>query len=252
MKWWEKAPSILSGDYENIYGLNDDVTKSEVKFLINEASIPPQSNILDLCCGTGRHSIRLAELGYTVTGLDISSEFLKIAAEKSLQLGLSIDWINKDMRDIPLENKFDLVFIMFGAWGFFEEDHQNYTVFKAVNQALKMNGHFILDFFNRDWIMHHFQPTHWVERKTGYYLEKRKFDNYKGRLNTESIFIKQDGSVIKWETSLRAFSLQEIIKVLKQEGFSIFNVYGNLERQSFDLNTPRMLLHAIKVNSNEK
>lgn len=64
MKWWEKAPSILSGDFENIYGLNDDVTKSEVKYLINEASIPPQSNILDLCCGTGRHSIHLAELGY--------------------------------------------------------------------------------------------------------------------------------------------------------------------------------------------
>ncbi|MDY6846281.1 MAG: class I SAM-dependent methyltransferase [Chloroflexota bacterium] len=252
MKWWEKTPSILSGDYENIYGLNDDVTKSEVEFLINVASIPPQSNILDLCCGTGRHSMRLAELGYKVTGLDISSDFLKIAVEKSLRLGLSINWINKDMRDIPFENKFDLVFIMFGAWGFFEEDHENYAVFKAVNQALKMDGHFILDFFNRDWILRHFQPAHWVERKTGYYLEKRQFDNYKGRLNTESVFIKRDGAVIKWKTSLRAFTYQEIISVLKQEGFSIFNVYGDLERRTYDLNTPRMLLHAIKGNPNEQ
>lgn len=252
MKWWEEAPSILADDYENIYGLTEEITNLEVNFLINETSIKPQSNILDLCCGTGRHSIRLAELGHNLIGLDISSDFLKIAAEKSSHLGLSIEWINKDMRELPFKNKFDLVFIMFGAWGFFEEDRENYAVFEAVNQSLKMNGHFILDFLNRDWIMRHFQPAYWVERKTGYYLEKRHFDNFKGRLNTENIFIKRDGQILKWETSIRAFTLQEIIKSLDQEGFSIVNIYGNLERQSYDLNTPRMLLHAIKKNSNGK
>ncbi len=246
MKWWEKTPSILSGDYENIYGLTDDVTMSEVVFLIDETSLPLLSNILDLCCGTGRHSIRLAELGYNVIGMDISSDFLQTATEKSSQLGLSNQWIIGDMRDIPFENKFDLVFIMFGAWGFFEEDRENFNVFGAVNQALKMNGHFILDFFNRDWILRHFQPAYWVERKVGYYLERRQFDNLKGRLNTENIFIKRDGQILKWKTSIRAFTFQEIIKLLDQAGFSIYNVYGNLERQSYDLNTPRMLLHAIK------
>lgn len=246
MRWWKKTPSILSDDYESIYGLTDDITDSEVNFLINEASIPQQSHILDLCCGTGRHSIRLAELGYNVVGLDIGSDFLKIAGKKSLRKGLSIEWINGDMRDIPFENRFDLVFIMFGSWGFFEEDHQNYAVFKAVYKALKMNGHFILDFFNRDWILNHFQPKYWVERKTGYFLEKRHFDNSKGRLNTENLFIKRDGKVLRWEISIRAFILQEIIKSLDHEGFGIRNVYGNLDRKPYDQNTPRMLIHAVK------
>lgn len=252
MKWWEKTPSILSDDYESIYGLTDDITNLEVNFLINEASIPQHSKILDLCCGIGRHSMRLAELGYKVVGLDISSDFLKNAVEKSSRKGLSIEWINEDMRDIPFENKFDLVFVMFGAWGFFDEDHENYAVFTAVNKALKMNGHFILDFLNRDWIMRHFQPAYWVERETGYYLEKRQFDNLKGRLNTENIFVKRDGQLLKWETSIRAFTLQEIIKSLESEGFSVCNVYGDLERKPYELNTPRMLLHAVKEDLNEK
>ena len=246
MKWWEKTPSTLSEDYENAYGITDDVTNSEVEFLINEASISLSSEILDLCCGTGRHSIRLAELGYNITGLDISSDFLRIAAEKSFESGLSIRWINRDMRNIQFEGKFDLVFIMFGAWGFFEEDIENYKVFQEVNQALKADGHFILDYFNRYWIMQNFQPFHWAERKTGYYLEKRQFDHYKGRLNTESVFLKRDGSVKKWETSIRAFTLQEILNMIQQSGLHFTNVYGDLEKHVYGLNTPRMILHAIK------
>lgn len=252
MKWWKKTPAILSNDYEIIYGINNDMTKSEVEFLISETSIPTYSNILDLCCGTGRHSIQLAKLGYQVTGLDISSNFLKTAKEKSIKSGVQIAWINKDMRDIPFKNTFDLIFIMFGAWGFFEEDDENFVVFQAINHALKMNGHFILDFFNRDWILHHFQPTHWAERETGFYLEKRHFDDNLGRLNTESIFIKQDGSIKKWETSIRAFTLQEIKAMLKQAGFNVHSVYGNINKQPFGLNSPRMLLHAIKASHGEK
>lgn len=252
MKWWEKTPSILCSDYENIYGLYEDMTRAEVRFLIDETSIPSQASILDLGCGTGRHAVRLAELGYSVTGLDISSDFLKVAAEKSSRSGLSIEWINKDMRDIPFKNRFDLVFIMFGAWGFFEQDHENEAVFKGIHRALKMDGHFVLDFFNRDWILSHFQPRHWAERENGYFLEERNFDSHAGRLNTETIFIKRDGQIIKWGNSTRAFTVQEIMKMLQQTGFSDINVYGNLEKQPYSLDTPRMLLHAQKTTPNKR
>jgi ubiquinone/menaquinone biosynthesis C-methylase UbiE len=246
MNWWEKTPAILSGDYEKVYGITDEITQLEVDFLINECGLQPQSQILDLCCGTGRHALQLAKLGYAITGQDISADFLRIAEEKSAQSGLSIEWVNRDMRDIPFEDKFDLVFIMFGAWGYFEEDHENQAVFKAIHRALKANGHFILDFFNRDWILRHFQPERWAEREMGHYLERRQFDVQAGRLKTESVFIYRDGSTVQWETSTRAYTLQEIENMLQRTGFSIMNVYGSLDKQPYNLNTPRMLLHAQK------
>jgi SAM-dependent methyltransferase len=246
MKWWERTPAVLGGDYEKIYGIRDEVTQAEVRFLINETSLPSQSDVLDLGCGTGRHAIRLAELGYNVTGLDISPVFLKIAAEKADKVGLSINWVQQDMRKVPFENSFDLIFTMFGAWGFFEEDGENYAVFKRIHQALKTGGHFILDFFNRDWILSHFQPFYWEKREIGYFLEKRSFDYARERLNTQSVVIKEDGSELEWETSTRAFNLQEIIDMLQQAGLILVGVYGDLEKQSSDLDTPRLLLHAQK------
>ena len=246
MKWWERTPAVLDGDYEKVYEICEEVTHAEVSFLITETSLPPQSMVLDLGCGTGRHAIRLAELGYNVTGLDISPEFLRVAAEKSHQVGLSINWIQQDMRKIPFDNSFDLIFIMFGAWGFFEEDGENYAVFERIHQVLRAGGHFVLDFFNRDWILNHFQPFYWEKREIGYFLEKRSFDYTHERLNTQSIVIKEDGSELEWETSTRAFTLREISDMLQQAGFNLVGVYGDLERQSSDLDTPRLLFHAQK------
>ena len=246
MEWWERTPARMAGDYEKIYGISDEITQSEVNFLINETSLPPHAKLLDLAFGAGRHSIRLAKLGYNVTGLDVSPEFLKFAAERAEDAGLSINWVQQDMRQIPFENAFDLIFIMFGAWGFFVEDVENYVVLESVHQALKADGHFILDFFNRDWILSHFQSVYVEEREIGYFIENRSFDYSQERLNTEVILIKEDKSVLTGETSIRAFTLPEIENMLQQAGLNLVGVYGNLEKQPYDLDTPRLLLHAQK------
>ncbi len=55
-------------------------TLPEVDFLIEELALPQGGSILDVGCGTGRHSIELARRGYSVTGLDLSREMLARAA----------------------------------------------------------------------------------------------------------------------------------------------------------------------------
>ncbi len=249
MEWWKKTPSIISEHYENIFGITDEITLSEARFIIDETAIPPQSHVLDLCCGTGRHAIRLAELGHHVTGLDISPAFLRIAKEKAIPSDLTIEWVEGDMRNIPFTNTFDLVFIMFGAWGYFDEDRENYIVLEKIHQSLKLGGHFILDFMNYDWIVRNFQPFHWVEREIGYYLEKRYLDIQNGRLNTESVLVKRDGSTLQWETSTRAYSIKEIKNMLHEAGFTLINAFGNLEKQPAGLESPRLLIHAQKNNT---
>ncbi len=58
---------------ENVFTKN---TVNEVDFLLEELGLAPGGSVLDVGCGTGRHSIELAKRGYSVTGLDISSEML--------------------------------------------------------------------------------------------------------------------------------------------------------------------------------
>jgi 2-polyprenyl-3-methyl-5-hydroxy-6-metoxy-1,4-benzoquinol methylase len=56
-------------------------TKQEVDFLIDLMELPRQSQILDIGCGVGRHSLELARRGYRPLGIDISEEFIRYATK---------------------------------------------------------------------------------------------------------------------------------------------------------------------------
>ena len=246
MEWWEKTPKVILGDYESIFGLSDEITRREVKFLLDEVSIDTRAAILDLCCGTGRHSIELAKLGYAVTGLDISEELLMIAKQKALNANVEVRFIQEDMRNIPDKNSFDLVFIMFGAWGYFNEDDQKLSVLFQVYEALRKDGHFVLDFFNHDWIVKNFQPYYWSKMEDGFLLEKRQLDLINGRHNSLSYFIKPNGDFIEWETSVRGYTLAEILSMLDKANFTVCNIYGGINREPYSLESPRLLVHSKK------
>jgi ubiquinone/menaquinone biosynthesis C-methylase UbiE len=66
--------------------------------------------MLELACGTGRVAIRLAQNGANVVGLDLSSEMIDVARQKSIGLE-NIRWVEGDMRSFQLEETFGLAII---------------------------------------------------------------------------------------------------------------------------------------------
>jgi len=113
--------------------------------LVQQLSLTPGSEILDLACGRGRHSLALHHLGFSVTGLDYSKKSIEEASNYSTE-GLS--FIYGDMR-IPLEGRFfDLILNLFTSFGYFESKDDNLLVLRSVRQMLKPGGTFILDYLN--------------------------------------------------------------------------------------------------------
>src|SRR5690242_13755698 len=67
--------------------------------------------LLDLACGTGRMALRMAALGYQVTGVDITPEMIARARQKAAQQALSIDWMVADARTFHLQKQFSFIYM---------------------------------------------------------------------------------------------------------------------------------------------
>jgi len=104
-QWYEK----LFDNYGNQYDKESFTqgTIGECDFIEKELNYDRSLKIMDIGCGTGRHTIELTKRGYFVTGIDLSESQLDKAREKAEKLDLKIDFLKHDARNLPFENQFD-------------------------------------------------------------------------------------------------------------------------------------------------
>ncbi len=89
----------ISNFWEEI--AEESSTENQTKFVME--NIEKNGLFLDFCCGSGRHLIRLAEKGYDVVGLDVSSRLLRIAKLKAAKADVDIQTVRADMRFVPFK-----------------------------------------------------------------------------------------------------------------------------------------------------
>ena len=128
-------------------------TIREVDFLLEELSVPPGASILDVGCGTGRHSVELARRGYAVTGLDLSSEMLARAAGAAAAAGVHVEWIRADAARFSFPEPFDgAVCLCEGAFGLLGQTDdpvdQPLAILRNIARSLKPGARAVLTVLN--------------------------------------------------------------------------------------------------------
>jgi len=128
------------GKYFDIIASASSVdTQKEAEFLDGIFSQYGIESVLDIACGTGRHSIALAKIGYEVVGIDYAGELLKVARSKeSLQ---NLQFIRQDVSKISLDQTVDAAICM---WSTFGELPYKEMLSKLKN-VIKPDGVFIID-----------------------------------------------------------------------------------------------------------
>ncbi len=111
---------------------------------------PNAKTILDLGCGTGEHDFILAKKGYAVTGVELSSKMLEIAAYKlknNKKDYPNLKFLHGDIRNISLAKKFDVIISLFHVLNYQTQNADLKSTLKIVSKHLKKNGPFIFDFW---------------------------------------------------------------------------------------------------------
>lgn len=101
-----------------------------------------KGRILDLACGTGDLTITLSNMGYQMTGLDLSKSMLEVAKTKSDD---RIRFVQKDMLNFDLNEVFDGIVCANDSVNYCSSLEEMAKLFENVNRHLRINGTFVFD-----------------------------------------------------------------------------------------------------------
>ena len=205
--------------------------------------LKPGQKILDLCCGQGRHCVELARRGYEVTGLDLSESLLTEASERAAEAGFEVGFVQADMREIPFEDEFDAVVSMFTSFGYLESDDEDQKVLNAVAQALKPRGKLLMDLNNAD-SPHNRPGRNWRQPEAGRVMLETHSFGLHPRAFTVEVTVLDHGQVREHTIKLRAYTADELERMLREAGFAHMTCYGGLDGSPLTVDSTRIVVAA--------
>lgn len=239
MTWYKKW---FGKEYIDLYThRNEHEAREFITTLEDTLSLKPGQRILDLCCGSGRYALELARRGFKVTGLDLSEELIHYAEKKSKELDVSVEFLVRDMRDIPYTNHFDGIINMFTSFGYFESDSENEMVVEAAAKSLKPEGWFVLDFMNREYILNNFK-TFDEDKKGDILIQQRRSLNKNTNRIEKSITLTSNGTSKEYLESVKLYSPEDLTAMFTKNGFQHLQRFGNYDGDTFTADSPRFIL----------
>jgi SAM-dependent methyltransferase len=226
--WYTKS---FGDDYLIVYKHRDmQGAYEEVRRMMEWLELAEGSEVLDLCCGMGRHSMALTDFGFRVTGVDLSEVLLSEA--RRLDTKEEVVWVRGDMREVPLEGPFDAVVNLFTSFGYFDDDVEHERVLGEIRRLLRHGGRFIIDFLNPDYVQRHLVP-HSVRTEDELRIEEtRRIEN--GYV-CKTIVLQEIGSDDKriYEEKVKLIGQDAFRAMLERSGLIVDAVYGGYDASAY-------------------
>lgn len=244
MTWYKKW---FGREYIDLYTHRGEKEAREFISTLEESlSLKPGKRILDLCCGTGRYALLLADRGFDVVGLDLSTRLIHYAEQKAKEMGVCVQFIVRDMREIPYSDYFDGIMNMFTSFGYFGPDKENERVIAAASRALKRDGWMVIDFLNRDYIINNFLPYDQQQKGSITIRQHRTLNEETNRIEKVITLIK-DGSYKKYKESVKLYSPEELKSLFQKHGLQPTNTFGDYNGEQFTPSSPRFIVIGRKI-----
>lgn len=242
-------------------------TERQIQLLKN--SLKRDGYILDLACGTGRHSVALSAEGYDMVGLDVSANLLTIARQHFS----SVHMVRGDMRFFPFKNQaFSAAVSMDTSFGYLTSEQDDAVSLAEARRVLRQDSVFVVDVFNREHLMRKYGQSRilkrlrwaalpfllklhsrrilfrffkWIEYPSFFLLQKRTVAKNGERLyDVWVVYDKASGHMKVFDHIVRLYALGLLQGLLENAGFVISEVYGDYERGRLSTDSSRLIVLA--------
>ena len=216
---WKDFFDTIAPEYDHeVFTRN---TVAEVDFLVEELKLRPGSTILDIGCGTGRHSVELARRGFLVTGIDQSAGMLGEARKKAEEAGVKIEFIETPAQDYKPDRKFSTVISLCeGALCLFEERDdiwaRDMAIFGNIADALEPGSPFLVT------VLSAFKP---IRSYSDGDIETGKFDLFT-LSSREPVEVDCKGTKVSFCGIERYYTPPELVRMVNRVGLKIDRFYG--------------------------
>lgn len=227
MEWFE---SWFDTPYYHILYSNRDYTEAEnfITQLTAELQLPKNSEIIDLACGKGRHSVFLNKLGYIVLGLDLSKKSIEHNRQFENE---NLQFAVHDMRDKVAHSQVDAVFNLFTSFGYFDSEDDDRKVFKSVSDVLKTDGFFVLDYLNENYVRNKMVSEAEMQRGgIDFKISKKIEDQH----IVKEIKFSADGQDFNFFEKVKLHTPESIQKYAEDNGFERLKIWGDYQLNDFD------------------
>lgn len=217
----------------------------EIDLIENLVPLGPESAVLDLACGPGRHSLELARRGHQVTGVDRTRSYLRQARYRAAGEGLNVAFVDRDMREFRQPDSFDAALNLFTSFGYFADPAENALVLQNIFDSLRDGGVFVLETLGKEVLARIFQPRNWNDQDGVYWLEEREVERDWSWMKLHWVLIspeeRRELDLGHW-----LYSAAELRGMLREAGFSEIAFYGDLAGRPYDREAGRLVAVARK------
>jgi ubiquinone/menaquinone biosynthesis C-methylase UbiE len=235
----ETWDAFFSDFYLRAYAADeqDEAAERQALDAARLAGVEPGSELLDVPCGFGRHSVALGRAGYKVTGVDRSAALLDEARRRAGHER----WpklVQADYRELPFADaSFDAAVNLFTSLGYLGIDEDT-KVLTEIGRVLRPGGRLVIETNHRDLIVLRWSDSDWRLMGEGrLLLEQRTFDAASGIATTSMTLIDGAGERESRTWSVRVYAVTELLAMLERAGFEEAKSYGDFDGSAFGPST---------------
>jgi len=243
-KWFE---SWFDTEYYHVLYKHRNHQEAEqfIHTLVKYLNLNPGSNVFDLACGKGRHSIELHSHGLNVLGLDLSSASIAHAQQFG-RIGLQFQV--HDMRLAFGEDRFDAGFNLFTSFGYFGNKEEDILALSNAYKSLHTGGYFVQDYINAEPILDLLpQKGEKKELLDGREIQFSWEKHLESRTIVKDIQVNDSTNHFQFQERVQVYSLSELIELHEAAGFQVLQVFGDYQLSDYDAQmSPRIVLISKK------